>query len=46
MHAARRSHFVYVTFIRTTLPKWWETLTNRELVRRYWFNTTVECGWQ
>lgn len=46
MNAANRSHFDYVTFIRTTPGKLWEALTEPQLIRRYWFDTTVECGWK
>lgn len=46
MTAANRSHFVYVTFIRTTPARLWEALTQPEFVRQYWFNTTVECDWK
>lgn len=46
MNAANRSHFVYVTFIRTTPAKLWEALTEPQFIRQYWFNTTVECGWK
>ena len=46
MKAAHRSHFVYVTFIRTTPAKLWEALTEPQFIRQYWFNTTVECGWK
>ena len=46
MAAADRSHFVYVIFIRTTAAKLWEALTEPQLVRQYWFNATVECGWK
>jgi uncharacterized protein YndB with AHSA1/START domain len=45
MSAANRSHFVYVTFIRTTPAKLWEALTEPEFIRQYWFGTTIECGW-
>ncbi len=45
MSAANRSHFVYVTFIRTTPTKLWEALTNREFIRQYWFGVTIACGW-
>lgn len=45
MSAARGSRFDYVTFIRTTPPKLWEALTDAHLVRQYWFDTTVACGW-
>ncbi len=46
MSAASRSHFVYVTFIRTTPAKLWEALPEPQVVPRYWFNTTVECSWR
>jgi uncharacterized protein YndB with AHSA1/START domain len=46
MNATNRSHFVYVTFIRTTRAKLWEALTDPQFIRQYWFNTTVECGWK
>ena len=46
MNAANRSQFVYVTFIRTTPSKLWDALTDPQFIPQYWFNTTVECGWQ
>ena len=46
MTAADRSHFVYVTFIRTTPAKLWEALTEPAFIRQYWFNTTVESSWK
>jgi uncharacterized protein YndB with AHSA1/START domain len=46
MSAANRSSFVYVTFIRTTPGKLWEALTDPQLIRKYWFDATVECGWK
>ncbi len=46
MSAANRSHFVYVTFIRTTPAKLWAALTDPEFIRQYWFGMTVECGWK
>jgi uncharacterized protein YndB with AHSA1/START domain len=46
MSAANRSSFVYVTFIRTTPEKLWEALTDPQFTRKYWFDTTVECGWK
>ena len=46
MNAATRSHFVYVTFIRTTPAKLWEALTDPRFIRQYWFDTTVECDWK
>jgi uncharacterized protein YndB with AHSA1/START domain len=46
MSSANRSHFVYVTFIRTTPAKLWEALTEPQLIRRYWFDMAIECGWK
>ncbi len=46
MNPANRSHFVYVTFIRTTPAKLWAALTDPEFVRQYWFGTTVVCDWK
>ncbi len=46
MNAAKRSHFVYVTFIRTTPERLWKALTDPQFTREYWFGTTVECGWK
>ena len=41
MNASNRSHFVYVTFIRTTPAKLWEALTDPQFIRQYWFNFTI-----
>ncbi len=46
MSAQGRSHFVYVTLIRTTPAKLWEALTDPAFVRQYWLGTVVECGWK
>ncbi len=46
MNAANRSHFVYVTIIRTTPTKLWEALTRPEFMRQYWFGMTIECDWK
>lgn len=45
MNAANRSHFVYVTFIRTTPEKLWAALKDPQFTRQYWFGITIECGW-
>lgn len=37
---------VYVTFIKTTLDKLWEALTNNEFIKLYWFGSTLETDWQ
>ncbi|HTQ07800.1 MAG TPA: SRPBCC family protein [Polyangiaceae bacterium] len=46
MTRADRSHFVYVTYIRTTPAKLWEALTDPRFIHQYWFGTTVDCAWQ
>jgi uncharacterized protein YndB with AHSA1/START domain len=46
MSAASRSTFVYVTVIRTTAEKLWESLTDPQFIRQYWFGLTVESGWK
>jgi len=39
------SQCVYVSYIRTTTEKLWESLTNSEVVSKYWFGAVIECGW-
>lgn len=46
MTAAPRSHFVYVTFIRTTPAKLWQALTDPQFIRQYWFGMIIESGWK
>lgn len=46
MSPTDRSHFVYVTYIRTTPEKLWEALTQPEFIRQYWFGVNVECEWK
>ncbi len=46
MNAANRSHFVYVTYIRTSPAKLWQALTQQEFIRQYWFNFTITCDWK
>jgi len=46
MSAANRSHFVYVTFIRTTPQKLWEALIDPQFIRQYWLGMTVECSFE
>ena len=46
MSAAKRSSFVYVSFIRTTPEKLWEALTDPVFTREYWFGTSVESTWK
>jgi len=45
MSTVDRSHFVYVSFIRTTPAKLWNALTDPEFIRQYWFGMTVVCSW-
>jgi uncharacterized protein YndB with AHSA1/START domain len=46
MNTPHRSHFVYVTFIRTTPAKLWQALTEPQFIQQYWFNYSIECSWQ
>jgi len=46
MSGANRSHFVYVTFIRTTPAKLWEALTDPAFMRQYWFGSSATCDWK
>jgi uncharacterized protein YndB with AHSA1/START domain len=39
------SKFVYVTYIRTTAEKLWDTLTKPEFTRLYWCGTWHESDW-
>lgn len=41
-----KSTFVYVTFIRTTLEKLWEALTDPEFNRQYWFGVHQASEWR
>ena len=40
------SHFVYVTFIRTTVDKLWQALVEPEFTRQFWFDTVQESEWK
>jgi len=40
------SHFLYVTYIRTTPEKLWEALTKPEFTREYWFGAHHETEWK
>jgi uncharacterized protein YndB with AHSA1/START domain len=40
------SQFVYVTFIRTTVEKLWQALTEPEFTRQFWFGTVQESEWK
>jgi uncharacterized protein YndB with AHSA1/START domain len=46
MNKSNRSHFVYVTYIRTTPEKLWQALTEQHFIHQYWFNFTVESAWK
>jgi uncharacterized protein YndB with AHSA1/START domain len=46
MNAAKRSSFVYVTYIRTTPKKLWEALTDPQVIPRYRLGTTITCDWK
>ena len=45
MSAAKRSQFVYVTYIRTTPQKLWAALTDAEFMKEYWFGMHCESQW-
>ncbi|HVZ70553.1 MAG TPA: SRPBCC family protein [Rhizomicrobium sp.] len=40
------SKFLYVTYIRTTAEKLWDALTNKDLMKSYWFNMHQESDWR
>jgi uncharacterized protein YndB with AHSA1/START domain len=40
-----KSHFTYVTYIRTTPEKLWAALTQKEFSQRYWVETWIESTW-
>jgi uncharacterized protein YndB with AHSA1/START domain len=40
------SRFVYVTYIRTTLEKLWQALTDPEVTRRFWLECWQESEWK
>ena len=40
------SHFVYVTYIRTTPEKLWQALIDPEFTRKYWVETWQDCKWE
>ena len=46
MSTENRSHFVYVTFIRTTPEKLWDALIEPEFTRRYWCGCYQESSWK
>lgn len=46
MSTPQRSHFVYVTIVRTTPEKLWEALTDPQFIRQYWYGANVECTWK
>ena len=40
------SKFVYVTYIRSTQQKVWDTLTKPEFQKTYWFGSHQESDWK
>ena len=40
------SEFVYVTFIRTTTEKLWQSLLEPEFTKQFWFGMWQECEWK
>jgi uncharacterized protein YndB with AHSA1/START domain len=45
VNPAKRSQFVYVTYIRTTPQKLWKALTDPEFMKQYWFGMHCESQW-
>lgn len=45
MPIENRSHFIYVTYIRTTPQKLWAALTDPKFIREYWFGSTIDSTW-
>jgi uncharacterized protein YndB with AHSA1/START domain len=41
-----RSHFVYVTYIRTTPERLWSALTDADFTARYWLGARAESEWK
>jgi uncharacterized protein YndB with AHSA1/START domain len=41
-----KSHFLYVTYIRTTPEKLWAALTQKEFTQQYWAETWQDCAWK
>jgi uncharacterized protein YndB with AHSA1/START domain len=46
MTDAKKSSFVYVTYIRTTPEKLWNALTSAEFVRQYWMGVRLDAEWK
>jgi len=40
------SQFVSVTYIRTTVEKLWQALTQPDYTRQYWCDTWQDCDWK
>lgn len=41
-----KPEFVYVTYIKTTPDKLWESLTLPEMTKHYWFGAHLESDWK
>ena len=46
MSTAAKSTFVYVTYIKTTVDKAWEAVTDPRFMREYWGYVTIESEWK
>lgn len=46
MNTDKKSTFVYVTYIRTTVEKLWQALTQTGMAREYFFASTLEADWK
>ena len=42
----KKDQFVYVTYIRATPEKLWESLIEPEFTRKFWCDTTQESEWK
>jgi uncharacterized protein YndB with AHSA1/START domain len=42
----RKPEFVYVTYIRTTIDRLWDALTEPEFTRQYWCETYQDAEWK
>jgi uncharacterized protein YndB with AHSA1/START domain len=41
-----KSHFAYVTYIRTTPEKLWQALLSPEFTRKFWCECSMESDWK
>lgn len=41
-----KSKFVYISYIKATPEKLWQSLTTPDLVKEYWFGMNIKCDWK